>query len=175
MKKFIDAKKVINASLFNIAWLVCVIFGDLAAVMACTMVLLLHFLLVSRNPAEGSLLLKVVILGWLVDTALFSANLLISDVGSIFPPLWLSCLWLLFATTLNHCFVWFQQHKIVAIIVGAIAGPSSYFAGCQLSAIAIGEPPFTSLLIIALVWAVIFPVVLSWANRLNDQSQSAAS
>ena len=168
MKKIIDVKKVINASLFNIAWLVCVIFGDLAAVMACAVVLLLHFLLVSRNTAEGSLLISVVILGWLVDAALFSANILTSDVGSTFPPLWLSCLWLLFATTLNHCFVWFQQHKIAAIIVGAIAGPGSYYAGCQLSGIAIGEPPFTSLLIIALVWAVIFPVVLSWASRLND-------
>ena len=174
MKRFIDVKKVINASLFNIAWLVCVIFGDLAAAMACAVVLALHFLFVSRNPIEGSLLLKVVILGWLVDTALFSANLLISDVGSNFPPLWLSCLWLLFATTLNHCFVWFQQHNIVAMIVGAIAGPTSYYAGCQLSAIAMGESPLTSLLIIALVWAVIFPLVLSWASRLNDQSQSAA-
>jgi len=160
--------------MFNIAWLVCVILGDLAAVMACVVVLLLHFLLISRHLAEASLLLRVVILGWLVDTALFSANILTSDGEAIFPPLWLSCLWLLFATTLNHCFVWFQQHKIVAMMVGAIAGPSSYYAGCQLSAIAMGEPPLTSLLIIALVWAVIFPVVLSWASRLNDQSQSAA-
>ena len=175
MKKIINMKKVINASLFNIAWLVCVIFGDLAAVIACTVVLLLHFLLVSRNPLEASLLIKVVIFGWFIDTALFSANILTSHVGAIFPPLWLSCLWLLFATTLNHCFVWFQQHKIVAIIVGAIAGPSSYFAGCQLSTIAIGEPSSTSLLIISLVWAVIFPVVLSWANRINNQSQSAAT
>ena len=175
MEKIIDVKKVINASMFNIAWLVCVILGDLAAVMACVVVLLLHFLLVSRHLAEASLLLKVVILGWLVDTALFSINILTSDGGVIFPPLWLSCLWLLFATTLNHCFVWFQQHKIVAMIVGAIAGPTSYYAGCQLSVIAMGEPLLTSLLIIALVWAVIFPMVLSWASLLNDQSQFAAS
>ena len=175
MNKFIGVKKVINASLFNIAWLVCVIFGDLAAVMACVVVLLLHFFLVSRHFAESGLVLKVVILGWLVDTALFYANILTSDGDVIFPPLWLSCLWLLFATTLNHCFVWFQQHKIVAMIVGAIAGPTSYYAGCQLSAIAMGEPLLTSLLIIALVWAVIFPMVLSWASRLNDQSQFAAS
>ena len=174
MKKIIDLKKVINASLFNIAWLVCVIFGDLAAVMACVVVLFLHYLLVSRCVAEVGLVLKVVILGWLVDTALFSANILTSDGGAIFPPLWLSCLWLLFATTLNHCFFWFQQHNIVAMIVGAIAGPTSYYAGCQLSAITMGESSLTSLLIIALVWAVIFPLVLSWASRLNDQSQSAA-
>ena len=124
MKKIIDLKKVINASLFNIAWLVCVIFGDLAAVMACVVVLLLHFFLVSRHFAEAGLVLKVVILGWLVDTALFSANILTSDGDVIFPPLWLSCLWLLFATTLNHCFVWFQQHKIVAMICLLYTSPS---------------------------------------------------
>ena len=101
MNKFIGVKKVINASLFNIAWLVCVIFGDLAAVMACVVVLFLHFFLVSRHFAEAGLVLKVVILGWLVDTALFSANILTSGGSVIFPPLWLSCLWLLFATTLN--------------------------------------------------------------------------
>ena len=175
MKRAIDMKKVFNASLFNIAWLVCVIFGNLAAVMACVVVLFLHFFLVSRNPSEASLLIKVFIFGWLIDTTLFSGRILASDGGGIFPPLWLSCLWLLFATTLNHCFAWFQHHKIAAVIVGAIAGPSSYFAGCQLSAVAIGEPSSTSLLIISLFWAVIFPVVLSWANRINDKSQSAAN
>ncbi len=162
-------KSVINASLFNVAWLICVIFGDIAAVAVSAAILLLHFFFISRNLFEFPLLIKVFILGWFVDTALFSSGILTAESEKIFPPLWLSCLWLMFATTLNHCFMWFQEHKILAILVGFISGPTSYFAGCQLSDIALAEPQLRSLLIIALLWAVIFPVVLSWASRLNAQ------
>ncbi|MDG2036369.1 MAG: DUF2878 domain-containing protein [Pseudomonadales bacterium] len=158
-----------NALLFNVAWLLCVKFGDAVAVLTCITVLVLHFCYITDNKKEWMLLCQVLLLGILIDSLLIALDVLVSVDGSLLPPLWLSALWLLFASTLNHCFSWLQGRWFLAVLLGATAGPFSYWAGTNLSDVSLGLPLTHSLLAIALCWSVVFPVCLLLAKRNKNQ------
>lgn len=163
--------KIYNALLFNIAWLLCVKFGDAVAVITCIVVLVLHFRFITTNSKESLMLIQVLVLGVFVDGLLIATGVLIDDAGSLtlqlFAPIWMMALWLLFATTLNHCFVWLQSRLLTASLLGAVAGPLSYWVGTNLSSLNLAMPLIQSLFIVGLIWALVFPLCLLLAKRYN--------
>jgi hypothetical protein len=76
-------------------------------------------------------------------------------------PIWLALLWPLLATTLNHCLAWSARPWWLASVLGAIGGPVSYYAGTQLATVSLPLGFWTSMLILAAVWVVVFPL-LHW-------------
>lgn len=164
---------IYNAMLFHFAWLLCVIGGDTVAIVTSFIVLAIHLRYVSGNLRELTLLLQVMLLGLVVDSLFIIAGVLTGAELLFLPPLWLIALWLVFATTLNHCLRWFQQHLPLAILVGAVAGPLSYWAGTRMSDFALGSPTVRSIIIVSLVWALIFPLCLMLAKRYEKKQVSA--
>lgn len=182
-------RKVLNAILFNITWLLCVNFGDTVAVITCIIVLAVHFCYISKNRKEIFLLLQVLLLGVVVDSLLIASGVLIADAHTMLAPIWMAALWLLFATTLNHCCAWLQPIAVthsknndktkpdymawlLVAFVGAVAGPLSYWAGTNFSAMSLALPLVNSLLVISLVWALILPLCLRLAQRHNNKINS---
>lgn len=53
--------------------------------------------------------------------------------GGYLLPLWLALLWAVLGTTLNHCLAWTAKPLWRAVVLGAIGGPMSYYAGSQLA------------------------------------------
>lgn len=155
-----------NGLLFNISWLVIVL--SESAVIGLAQValhLLLHFYWIGRGLREMRLVGVVVALGWLLDQALFATGVF-TVVGQPAPaPLWLSCLWPVLATTLCHAFVGLQGRLMLAGALGAVSGCASYVAGVRLTQIDFGEPVWSPLLIAAL-WAVLFPALLRLAAHI---------
>lgn len=47
----------------------------------------------------------------------------------------------------------------LAVALGGIFGPASYYAGEQLGAMHLGVPLVQSLLILALVWSLLMPIL----------------
>ena len=166
--------KFFNALLFNLAWFLCVSFGNAVAVLTCVVVLFLHFRYISKDIKELLMLVQVVMIGVLVDGLLITSGVLINADDSLLSELiaqiWMIALWLLFATTLNHCFVWLQSRLLTAALLGAIAGPFSYWVGTNLSSLSFALPLMNSLLIVGLVWALVFPLCLLLAKRYNHPS-----
>ena len=160
-----------NALFFNIAWFLCVSFGNAVAVLTCIVVLYLHFRFVSDDMKELLLITKVFVLGVFVDALLITMGVLINTDNSLLSdwiaPIWMMALWLLFATTLNHCFVWLQSRLLTAALLGAIAGPFSYWVGTNLSSLSLALPLSYALLVVGLVWALVFPVCLLLAKSYN--------
>lgn len=162
--------KIYNAVVFNVAWLVCVLGGSLAAIPAALIVISIHLFFFSKNKTELALIIVVLLLGIVVDSLLMRSGLLQSPDGSVWPPLWLVCLWALFATTLNHSLKWFQTHIGVAIILGGVAGTLTYLAGTRLTAFSLREPQALTLGVMFAVWCVVFPFCLMLAkNLLGEQ------
>ena len=92
-------KILINLSLFQTGWLVCVLGGDLYAVVFTLGALLLHHWLVLDDPREWKLIGAVVLGGCLWDTAMAQSGVIrYADALIAGIPLWLVCLWFLFAT-----------------------------------------------------------------------------
>jgi hypothetical protein len=61
---------------------------------------------------------------------------------------------------------WLKGRLTLAAVMGAICGPMSYYAGSKLGGI-VFESPLAAMIVLSVGWAVIMPVVVSLADRLN--------
>ena len=86
---------------------------------------------------------------------------------SFFSPLWMIGLWINLATTLNYFFSWLKGKTLLAACLGAMGGPAAYYAGFQLGA---AQIPFSlpySLTMIAAVWAVAMPLLVTLSEKIR--------
>lgn len=164
-------KKILfNLALFQIGWLVCVLGGNVWAIAYTLPALLLHAWLVAENPAEWKMIGAAVVVGCLWDISMAKSGIITyADAGFIGIPLWLICLWFLFATTFMHCLLWLSRYPLLAIALGAVFGPATYWAGASLSDAVLAAPLLVSLAVMALGWATLFPSGLIYAGKLNDE------
>lgn len=164
---------IYNAVVFNLAWLVCVFGGSYIAVPAALLVIGVHCYFFSDNAKEILLIAIIIAVGVLVDSLLIRTGFLVSPDQSRWPPLWLVSLWGLFATTLNHSLKWFQNHFMVAVVLGGVSGSLTYFAGTRLSDFSLKQPQLVTLAAMFLVWCCVFPLCLWIAKKLlNNQPEN---
>jgi len=158
---------LLNALLFQVGWFSCVLGGDLLAVVITATILLVHSQWLMRSSREWLLIALVAVIGISLDS-FWSYNGLLQFPGvALGIPLWLACIWLLFATCLCHSFNWLQQRLLLASLLGAVAGPSSYLAGAAMADVVLGEPQLFSIALMALAWAFMFPLLLKFAQVIT--------
>src|SRR5690554_6336258 len=156
------ARNILNFVLFQTGWLVCVLFPGLAAAGLVLVFLAAHFVLVSQKRfSELQFIGFGVVLGSLMDTLWFRTGVLGingSDEVLVAPP-WLVAIWAIFMTTLCHSLGWIGQRKWLPFALAPFAGALAYWSASKLGAVIL--PDLTlSLVVIALGWFVLFPLLL---------------
>ena len=117
------------------------------------------------------------VIGTATDSALQLLGVLdFPQHDGLLCPAWLSLLWVLFATTLNHSLRFLSNHKVWASVGGAIGGALSYEAGDifgRLELGAITQPTVLAesmsipgIIWIGLVWAVLLPCLFQLRQLL---------
>jgi Protein of unknown function (DUF2878) len=160
--------KFVNAALFNLSWLAIVLtHSSLLAPTILVVHLLAHFRFMGRGRGELYLIAAVTVLGACVDQVLFRTGVFNLAGQPALAPLWLTCLWPVFATTLMHTFAGFQHRILFAVIFGAVGGALSYTAGVRLTAVEFGSPLWGPVILGAL-WAVVFPLLLMLSARCSS-------
>lgn len=166
-------KILLNLVIFQIGWLVAVLGGDQYAVLYTLLALAIHQWLILDHVSEWKLIGIIVVVGCAWDIAMAQGQLLIFPEAIIFGiPLWLICLWVLFATTFQHCLRWMHTRLYLAALFAAIFGPLSYWSGTQISNVKIGEPMWLSILIIGVGWMVLFPGGLHLAQKWQAERRA---
>ena len=167
--------KITNFILFQLAWFICVLGAaynqTYFALMISVIILLVHFALIKKRLLELKLILTAGIFGLLFDGVLLNFDLIIyNDPGLPYPitPIWIVMLWMIFAMTLNHSLAWLSQKYYLSILFGAIGGPLAYIAGEKLGAITLLSS--NSIIMLCVGWALITPVLLIIANKLNKNA-----
>lgn len=161
-------KILINLALFQIGWFVCVVGGDIYAVAFTLAALFIHNWLVLSSASEWKLIGIVVVVGCLWDVLMAQSGVISYSDPILFGiPVWLVCLWFLFATTFMHALFWMNRHLALAMIFAAVMGPASYWLGSNLTDADLGLPILTSLLVMAIGWALLFPCGIYYAGRLK--------
>lgn len=130
---------LINIVLFQCAWFSLVL-GYTTLGMCITLGLFIHTALTSTQASKELLFcLLVVMFGVLADSILlqfdvyaFTASFDV-NLGKDIIPLWLVALWLAFSLTLNRSLKWLVNMPWLLVIMMAVFGPLSYFAGSQLN------------------------------------------
>lgn len=155
---------LINIAMFQIGWAACVLGGNKVAVIYTLTALLLHGYYFIKSRKEVIIIIAFTLVGVIWDSFLIYRGALNFSDSPAFTPLWLACLWLLFACTLNHSLAWLKSKLLIAAVLGAVAAPLSYLAGIKLGAASVLISLPASLLIIALGWMIILPMGL-YATR----------
>lgn len=159
--------RLANALLFNLSWFAIVVTQDTAVALAIVVLhLTAHVLLVGRDRRELLLIALVSLAGLAVDQGLFLSGVFTLNGQAALAPLWLSCLWPVFATTLLHAFASLHERPWLAALVGGVGGALSYIAGVHLSDVDFASPLWGPVIVGAL-WALLFPLLLAWAARLH--------
>ncbi len=164
---------VANAIAFQIGWFACVLgaaYGLAAAGSALAAVIVALHLVFAARPAQSLKLIAIaLLLGGLWDSALMAARALEFTSGGPMrgaAPHWILALWALFATTLNVSLGWLHGRALLAALVGAVAGPLSYWGAAQLGAVTLIDPVF-ALTALAVGWAAIMPALMALARRYD--------
>ena len=159
-------QKAGNGLMFNLSWLAIVSSGSLlVALPVAAAHLLVHQLWLGQGRRELAFIAGVSLLGLLLDQFLFAVGLFtLGGEPSLAPP-WLSCLWPVLATTLNHAFSMLQRNLALAAVMGGIGGAGSYYAGTAMSAVGFADPVI-GLAAMGALWVILFPA-LALAARLT--------
>ncbi len=162
--------RISNFLLFQAGWFACVLLGDAWAVATTLTIVLVHCLWVVRFSEisvsrELSWILCVLFCGLLLESLYFGAGILVRQDGITFPPIWLLCIWVLFATVIRFSLAWLRARLLLAAICAAISGPSSYYAGALMNVkVDIGQPIVFSLVFIGIIWLLVFPTLMFFSK-----------
>jgi Protein of unknown function (DUF2878) len=168
-----NAEVIVNFIAFQIGWLACVIGAawgrPWTGTAIAAAVVALHLWRVARPARELKLIAAALAIGLAWDSLLVNVDLVTFESG--FPltyaaPQWILALWALFATTLNVSLRWLHGRWVVAALLGAAAGPLSYWAGMRLGALVLPDI-LPALLTLAVGWGVMTPLLLVLARRFN--------
>ncbi len=158
-------RNIINAILFQLGWLICVISTNTWAVISTSLILIIHFKYIQRTYTEWRIFVIALLIGFIFDTLLLQADILVTPNEQIFQPIWLTCLWALFASTIGHSLAWLRQRIALSAFIGAIFGPLAYKSGAYLVGIQLDLSVLLHLITLSLGWAIIFPVLLLFYTK----------
>ena len=154
-----------NAVWFQSLWF-CVVLGRDSLLPVALALLALHIWLSGDARNELKQLALVGGLGIAVD-ALLGAVGVFQFAGGVLIPLWLCCLWLGFAAVLGRSLAWLVARPRVCALAGGVAFPLNYWAGQRLGAVEFGYSLPVTLVILALIWAVVLPLMYRLTARLQ--------
>ncbi|OHX12179.1 DUF2878 domain-containing protein [Chromobacterium sphagni] len=154
---------------FNGWWLLLVWFRDHLALLTLAGALLAWEMLPRGLKARALALAAV---GCLLDFSLAAAGLLrFVGVGAL--PLWMITLWLSFACWWLWQLQYWRPSGKMLMLLGALAGPASYYAGFRLQALQPGIAWYGLLPILGLAWGLWLPLASRLARKKGEQPRGA--
>lgn len=173
------ARVLVNAVAFQVAWLAVV--GNAATSrawvgIAIAVVLAVAHLAAARNRIpELASLLAIGTIGGAWDSLPVALGLIEyagPRAAAGVAPYWIFALWVAFATTLNVALRWLRGRVVLAMLIGAVAGPLCYLGGEALGALRFGDRS-AALAAQSAAWAVLLPLCSWLAARLDGFAPTA--
>jgi len=147
-------KIVVNAVVFQVGWILCVLYGNQAAIAVAAICIIILLSFYRQNSRDLILIAAVVTLGWLGDSLLGFLTILKCPTNSFYPPFWLVTLWLLFAQALTWSLEWIIKRQLGFTLFSAIGGTLSYMLGVNLSDTHYGVDQKIAVITLASLWTV---------------------
>lgn len=164
---------LVNIVAFKMAWISSVLGAANGLPQLGPAIVMLVIIIHLKNSFNPSLEIAVIVLTGLIgsswDSLLLASGWLSYPSGTLVPglaPYWLIAMWLSFATTLNVALRWLQSRLVLASAIGGLLGPVSYYFGSRLGAVVFTNPT-GALTALAVGWAILLPLLLMLAKRLD--------
>jgi len=167
--KQIITSKFLNIIIFNLLWVGLVLGRESLINLTLPSLLIYLACLLRIGDLKVHQILLPAAIGITIDSSLTFFGIFIFPESSLIIPFWLIVLWINFSTTITLSLSFIGKNKLVAFGLGATALPFNYTVGERLGAVTFGDPYFFSVLIIALVWSVSFPILFMVSHETFQQ------
>ena len=157
--KKIATSKFLNIIVFNLLWLGLVLGRESLIYLTLPSLLIYLACLLRIGDLKVHQILIPAAIGITIDISLTFFGIFIFPESSLIIPFWLIILWINFSTTLTLSLSFIGKNKLVAFGLGATALPFNYTVGERLGAVTFGDPYLFSILVLAIVWSVSFPIL----------------
>jgi hypothetical protein len=162
-----------NLVFFQVVWFAAVVGAAnqtiWIAILAFAGMVAIHLVTARSRMREMWLISTIAVIGFAVDTLLMRASMVSYNTAVPLPdyaPVWIVLLWAAFAATLNVSLRWMKPRLILAATSAAILGPVAYYGADKLGAVNL-QQDVISLIAIGLIWALVTPLALVLAHRLD--------
>lgn len=166
-------KSFVNFALFQGFWFAAILGAERAEMwwgpLACLAMFVLHLSMTEDRWREARFVLVAGLLGYLLDSGLHMADLIDYPSSgeawdySVAPP-WIASLWFAFAMLPRFSLAWLKPKLPLALLLGAIGGPLSFYGGTRFDVIAPGAD--STWIILALEYALVTPALLWFAPKV---------
>jgi hypothetical protein len=163
----------LNVVAYQCAWFACVLSaaaGRPAIGVGVALAVVLWHLRTATEPRRELRLIAIAALfGVAFESLLVASGWVQMQPGALLgsvTPLWMVALWAAFATMLNVSLRALRPRYLLSAVLAAVGAPLAYYAGARLGALSwVNEVP--ALLVIALGWAVLTPLLMKSAQRFD--------
>lgn len=117
-------------------------------------------------------MLAACLLGIMVDStqqALGLFNFTRDPVWPFWLPLWVFVIWAQFATLFHFALHWLSGRYFIAAMFGLVGGPFAYWAGIRMGAASFGDKPILTIVILAIVWALVTPLLCRLSDLIDKE------
>ena len=133
--------------------------------------LIIHIFKIMSYNKEIFFLLICYLIGFLIDTIFLRLEIIeyngyLSDKFHV-APLWVTCLWVCFGSSISHSFRWFKRRYLTLAFLGSISGPIIYFSASKAGALNFSVNNF-HLFSIGLCWSLFLPCIVFISDCLVD-------
>ena len=156
---------------FQACWWLCAAGANRGAVIALSLVLL-HLYFHPRRRQELAIVLLCGACGIAADAMLVGLGLLAFDQAAALP-FWLPVLWMAFAATLNQSLSFLRKRLGLAAVLGAIAGPFSYWIGMKLGRLSFPISEVSAIVALGLVWSLLLPAQMLIVSKIDRRLRYA--
>lgn len=157
-------KIVINFAIYQVIWFLSILGESKGALLALPL-LGVHLIFFAERKSDLKMMLVLLSAGLVIDGSLYHAGFFEFNESAIPIPFWLAVIWLALATLPHHSLSWLKERPFLSAIFGALGGPLAYWAGVRLGAASFNWPLVSSLMLLGLIWAVLWPVVMYFAKK----------
>lgn len=153
---------IVNLVMFQCVWWLSILYQNAALGLSLSL-LMFHFLLSNRMKSDLMLMLKVALVGIVVDSLLIYVGVFVFSE----TPYWLILLWCHFGISLRYSMAFAQKLPwYINGLIGGVFGCLSYLAGARFGAVHLPLEYFTSVMILFAIWLVIFPMFVNVSRRM---------
>ena len=162
---------IINLFIFQASWFSAALLKD-SSIIIMLLLLVAHAYFSPKKQADLYTMLLVLPIG-LASEVLMIATGLLSYQSELILPIWMVLLWMHLGLSLNHSLSWLQKVPwIWQSVLAGLAGAGSYAAAANLGAINMFNPQVFSLMVIAGIWAIQFPLMMKVAKHVNQRGSA---
>lgn len=157
-----DSRPLANGVLFQLNWFVCIFLPELSVYTTVSLLLIHHHFFID-DAKEWFVIACFALLGFGFDMSLSYFGLL--DFQSF--PLWLLCLWLSFATCLNHALQFFHSRVLLLSLIACFSIPLNYAIGASFSNTLIMDPAWMVLSLITGFWLLLLIAIMPVVRKVG--------